>query len=111
MDSPFTHSHGPHTFKSNVRDKLRDSPIWERLGGDLLFLSLPALLDHLCGRGKWCGADNATTGGGNGGRQEQSQKTEGGEGQQVSVDDQQQFEAGEQEQGEQGFDGYADWDT
>ena len=43
--------------KSSVRDKLQNSPIWDRLGGDLIFLSLPALLDYILGRRDWAGAD------------------------------------------------------
>lgn len=40
--------------KSRCRDVLR-STIWERVGGDLCFLSLPALLDHLVGNRHWAG--------------------------------------------------------
>lgn len=46
--------------KSVVRDKLAGTPIWERLGGELLYLSLSALLDHLVGRGKWGGEEGAS---------------------------------------------------
>lgn len=45
--------------KSVVRDKLAGTPIWERLGGELLYLSLSAMLDHLVGRGKWGGEEEA----------------------------------------------------
>lgn len=41
--------------KSTVRDRLKKSPLWDRVGGELCFLSLPALLDHLVGDRYWAG--------------------------------------------------------
>ncbi len=72
--------------KSGVRDRLAKSPIWARLGGDLLFLSLPALLDHLVGRGQWGGGEEAAgdehdgprRGAGEGAGQQQQEGQQGG---------------------------------
>lgn len=41
--------------KSTVRDRLKKAPIWDRVGGELCYMSLPALLDHLVGHRNWAG--------------------------------------------------------
>ena len=41
--------------KSTVRDRLKKAPIWDRVGGELCYMSLPALLDHLVGHLDWAG--------------------------------------------------------
>lgn len=41
--------------KSTVRDRLKKAPIWDRVGGELCYMSLPALLDHLVGHRDWAG--------------------------------------------------------
>ena len=41
--------------KSTVRDRLKKAPIWDRVGGELCYMSLPALLDYLVGHRNWAG--------------------------------------------------------
>jgi len=41
--------------KSTARDRLKNAPIWDRVGGELCYMSLPALLDHLVGHRNWAG--------------------------------------------------------
>ncbi len=46
--------------KSSVRDKISNTSLWERVGGDLSFLALSALIDHLVGNENWAGEPDDT---------------------------------------------------